>query len=131
MTEPKAEAKTILEAKDKIEEVVPSPPGMTPVSSAQAMKERLDWGKPALTIIDARDRESFLEERITGAMLMSDMSQSQLSNNRDIYVYGNDDQETAEAAKKLRDAGFESVSQLQGGLAGWKAVNGATEGRES
>jgi rhodanese-related sulfurtransferase len=62
---------------------------------------------------------------------MSDMPQSQLSDNRDIYVYGNNDQETAEAANKLRESGFENVSQLQGGLAGWKAVNGATEGRES
>ena len=128
MTEPKAEAQPILDAKDKIEEVVPSAPDATPVSSAQALKERLDWGKPALTIIDVRDRESFIEEHITGAMLMEDVT-TLPGTNRDIYVYGNSNEETAEAANKLRQAGYESVSQLQGGLAGWKAIQGPTEGR--
>ena len=127
MTEPKAEAKTILEAKDKIEEAVPSAPDFSPVSSAQALKERLDWGKPALTIIDARDREAFLEERIMGAMLMSDVSK--LADSRDIYIYSDNDQNTATAAENMRQAGFANVSQLQGGLAGWKAINGPTEGR--
>ena len=127
MTEPKAEAKPILEAKDKVEEVVPSAPDFSPVSSAQALKERLDWGKPALTIIDARDREAFLEERIMGAMLMSDISK--LADNRDIYVYSDNDQNTATAADELRQSGFINVAQLQGGLAGWKAISGPTEGR--
>jgi rhodanese-related sulfurtransferase len=68
-----------------------------------------------------------LEERITGAMLASDVSS--LPENREIYIYANTDDEAAEAADNLRQDGFESVSQLQGGLAGWKAINGATEGR--
>lgn len=131
MSEQKAEAKTISDIKDKIEDVVPSPPDATPVSSAQALKERLDWGKPALTIIDIRDRESFLEERIMGAMLMDDVNINDFASNRDIYVYGNSNEETAQAANKLRGAGCESVSQLQGGLAGWKAIQGPTEGRAS
>ena len=70
------------------------------------MKERLQWGEPGLTIIDARDRESFLEERITGAMLVSDMNN--LEKNREIYVYSNTDEEAAEAADKLRQAGYEN-----------------------
>ena len=129
MSEQKAEAQPISDIKDKIEDVLPSPPDAAPVSSAQAMKERLDWGKPALTIIDIRDRESFLEERIMGAMLMDDVNN--LAKNRDIYVYGDSNEETAQAANKLRGAGYESVSQLQGGLAGWKAIQGPTEGRAS
>ena len=132
MSEPeqKAEAKAISEIKENVvDKVVPTPPEQTPKSSAQAMKERLQWGEPGLTIIDARDRESFLEERITGAMLISDMNK--LETNREIYVYGNTDQEAAEAAEKLRQSGYESVSQLQGGIAGWKAVQGPTEGRSS
>ena len=129
MSEQKAEAKTISDIKDKIEDVLPSAPDAAPVSSAQALKERLDWGKPALTIIDIRDRESFLEERIMGAMLMDDVNN--LAKNRDIYVYGDSNEETAQAANKLRGAGYESVSQLQGGLAGWKAIQGPTEGRVS
>jgi rhodanese-related sulfurtransferase len=121
------EADAILKAKEKLTKVIPTPPKAHPVSTAQALKERLDWGEPALTIIDARDREAFLKERITGAMLISDVDN--LSENREIYVYGNTDQETASAVENLRKAGFESVSQLQGGLAGWKAISGPTEGR--
>ena len=126
----KAEAQAISEIKENVvDKVVPTPPDATPKSSAQAMKERLQWGEPGLTIIDARDRESYLEERITGAMLASDVSS--LEKNREIYVYSNTDEEAAQAAEKFRQAGFESVSQLQGGIAGWKAVQGPTEGRTS
>ena len=128
MSEQKAEAKAISEIKENVvDKVAPTPPDMTSKSSAQAMKERLQWGEPGLTIIDARDRESFLEERITGAMLLSDMNK--LESNREIYVYGNTDSEAEEAANNLRQSGYEKVSQLQGGLAGWKAVQGPTEGR--
>ncbi len=128
-SEPKTEADVISEAKEKLTQAIPTPPKQTAVSSAQALKERLQWGEPALTIIDTRSREAFLEERITGAMLISEVTS--LPDNRSIYVYGNTDEEAAEAANTLRQDGFESVSQLQGGLAGWKAINGPTEGRTS
>ncbi|GAB4537159.1 MAG: rhodanese-like domain-containing protein [Pleurocapsa sp.] len=127
MSEQQAEAKVVSEVKEKLSEAIPTPPEITPVSSAQALKDRLDWGEPALTIIDIRDRESFLEERITGAMLIADVQN--LPENRDIYIYGDEENQIAEVAGNLRQAGFENVSQLQGGLAGWKAVEGATEGR--
>lgn len=127
MSEQQAEAKLISEAKEKLGEVIPTPSQPAPKASAQSLKERLDWGEPALTIVDIRDRESYLEERITGAMLLSDIET--LPENRDIYLYGDQDEKIAEVANNLRQAGFESVSQLQGGLAGWKAVQGPTEGR--
>lgn len=132
MSENKPEVQSISEAKEKLSEFVPTPPDQQiPVSSAQALKERLDWGEPALTILDARDRDSYLKERITGAMLMSDLENvlSEISPRRDMYVYGDSEEETANAANKLRQAGFERVSQLRGGLAGWKAISGSTEGR--
>ncbi|MEL6930743.1 MAG: hypothetical protein AAFO95_19225 [Cyanobacteria bacterium J06600_6] len=44
-------------------------------------------------------------------------------------IYSSNDKETEAAANEVRAQGFTSVSQLQGGLAGWKAVQGATEGR--
>lgn len=128
MSEQKAEAKVISEVKDKVEEVIPSPPETGSKASAQALKERLQWGKPGLTIIDARDRESFLEERITGAMFIEDVSG--LEKIREIYVYGSSDGESAKAAEKIRQQGFSRVSQIQGGLAGWKAVQGPVEGRK-
>ena len=127
MSDQKLEAEVISEAKEKLDNVIPTPPEATPVASAQALKERLQWGEPGLTIIDARDRQAYLEERITGSMLIEDVSN--LSEDREIYVYANNDNETKEVASNLRQKGFASVSQIQGGLAGWKAVEGPTEGR--
>ena len=127
MSEQQAEAQVISEAKEKISEVIPTPPEATIKASAQSLKERLQWGEPSLTIIDARDRESYLEERITGAMLIDDVSD--LPDNREIYIYSSSDEQTAKVASDLRQKGFESISQIQGGLAGWKAIEGATEGR--
>lgn len=127
MSEQNLEPQVISNVQEKLAQVIPTPPKATPVSSAQALKERLQWGEPGLTIIDARDRESFLEERITGAMLIEDVNN--LPAERDIYIYSDSNQETEKVANKLRQEGFASVSQLQGGLAGWKAVLGATEGR--
>lgn len=130
MSEQKAEAKAISEIKENVvDKVAPTPPDFSQKSSAQALKERLQWGEPGLTIIDARDRESFLDERITGSMLLEDVSG--LESNREIYIYSNSDSEAQEAANKLRGSGYEKVSQLQGGLAGWKAVQGPTEGRSA
>jgi rhodanese-related sulfurtransferase len=126
MSEHKAE-EVILDVKEKITKAIPTPPPATPKASAQALKERLQWGEPGLTIIDARDRESYLDERITGAMLMETVEN--LSKDREIYVYSNNDQEAETVANKIRQEGFESVSQLQGGLAGWKAIQGPREGR--
>ncbi len=61
----------ILKAKDKLPEVTPTPPSQeTPQSSAQALKQRLEWGEPAFTILDVRDRTSFNQSRILGAMAM-------------------------------------------------------------
>ena len=127
MSEQQAEAQVISEVKEKVSEVVPTPPKPTPKASAQSLKERLQWGEPGLTIIDARDRESFLKERITGAMLIDDVQG--LPENRDIYIYSNSNERTTEVANNLRQKGFESISEIQGGLPGWKAVEGATEGR--
>ncbi len=131
-TNAKAEAKTILEAKEKLSNVLPTPSEQQmPISSPQALKERLEWGEPALTILDARSREAYLEEHITGAMLFSDFesSFSTVSPRRDMYVYGENEEATSLAADTLRQAGFERVSQIKGGLSAWKSIKGPTEGR--
>lgn len=104
-----------------------------PVSTVEALKERLEWGEPALSIIDVRDRNVFNKEHITGAEsipideLPAKASES-LDLKRDIYVYGEQDQ-TAGAAAKLREVGFTKVSELEGGLSAWKEISGATEGQ--
>lgn len=130
--------KTILDAKDALPEVTPTPEAQeTPKSSAKALKDRLDWGEPALTIIDVRDRNAFNEERIMGAIAMpmeeelAERAKSSLQPRRELYVYGDDDEQTAQAASMLRQAGFESVSQLSGGVEAWKAVGGPIEGTDT
>jgi rhodanese-related sulfurtransferase len=124
----------ILKAKDKLPNVTPTPPSQqTPQSSAQALKQRLEWGEPAYTVLDVRERTAFNQSHLLGAMTMSmeelvDRAKSSLEPSREIYIYGETDEQSAEAANKLREAGFNSVSELRGGLAGWKAIGGPTEG---
>ncbi|HBL10048.1 MAG TPA: rhodanese-like domain-containing protein [Cyanobacteria bacterium UBA11162] len=123
----------ILEAKDKLPHVTPVEPQQMPESSAQALKSRLQWGEPAFTILDVRDRTAFNQGRIMGAMPMPidqlpDRALESLDKRREIYIYGQDDEQSTQAANQLRNAGFESVSVLKGGLASWREIGGPTEG---
>ncbi|SRR5579883_3021485 len=125
----------IQDAKDALPNVTPTPPGLKAESSAHDLKSRLEWGEPALTILDTRDREQFNRGHILGAMPMpmdelAERAKSTIDTVRDIYVYGATDEETAQAASRLRGVGFQNVAQLKGGLEGWKAVAGPTEGTE-
>ncbi|WP_250123087.1 rhodanese-like domain-containing protein [Chroococcidiopsis sp. CCMEE 29] len=108
--------------------IIPSPPPLKAQSLVYDLKARLDWGDPALTIIDVRDRTEFHFSHILGAISLPlnelvDRTLSSLETTRDIYVYGDTDEETAEAAAKLRAAGYQYVSELRGGVAAWKAVD--------
>lgn len=126
--------KQILKAKDALPNATPTPVGQqTPQSSAQALKARLEWGEPAFTLIDVRDRAAFNASRIMGAIpypvdALPDQPTPALESNREIYVYGENDEQSAQAAAKMRESGFVAVSELKGGLAAWKAVGGPTEG---
>ncbi len=91
------------------------------------LKARLDWGEPALTIIDLRERSKFNISHILGAVPMplnepTNRVLDKLELGRDIYVYGTTDEEAAAGAAQLRAAGYRNVSELRGGLAAWKAV---------
>ncbi len=113
--------------------VFPPQPPIQGQSGVHELKSRLEWGEPAFTILDVRDRSVYNDAHIMGSMPMSmeelvDRAKSSLEFSRDIYVYGETDEETAEAAKKLRAAGFEHVAELKGGLPAWKAIAGPTEG---
>lgn len=123
----------IADAKDKLPDLPTDPPKFKNQSSANDLKERLDWGEPALTIVDIRDRATFNQGRIMGAipMPMDDLvesAKSSLEYSRDIYVYGESDEQAAQGAAALRQAGFQNVAELKGGLAGWKAIDGPAEG---
>ena len=108
--------------------MIPTPPPFKAKSLVFELKSRLDWGEPALTIIDARDRTEFNFRHILGAIPMPvselvNRAKSSLENSRDIYIYGETDEETAIAASLLRDAGFQNVSELRGGVAAWRALD--------
>lgn len=113
--------------------LVPIPKPLKAPANVFDLKERLDWGEPALTIIDIRDRDAFNTSRIMGAISMpADTLVASVSANleteRDIYIYANTDDEAAESAQALRAAGYQKVAELTGGLAAWKAANGPVEG---
>ncbi|MGL5065051.1 MAG: rhodanese-like domain-containing protein [Microcoleus sp.] len=123
----------ISDIKDKLPDLTPTPPGLKAQASSHDLKSRLDWGEPALTIIDVRDRESFNNSHIMGALPMPmdelvERAQSSLEPIRDIYIYGESDEQTAEAAKLLREAGFRKVAELKGGIPAWKQIDGPIDG---
>lgn len=111
---------------------IPKPLPLKPRSEPYELKERLDWGKPALTIIDTRPLKYYNCERITGAVSFPGMELTQrallaLELTRDIYVYDETDEQTAVVAAKLREAGYQNVSELIGGAEAWKAMGYPTE----
>ncbi|MEO0946971.1 MAG: rhodanese-like domain-containing protein [Cyanobacteria bacterium J06641_5] len=97
-------------------------------SRVQELKSRLDWGQPALTIIDTRSRAAFNLSHISGAVpLPADdqllvRAKQALASDREIYIYGETGAETARTAATLQTAGFANVSEIIGGLAAWKAA---------
>ena len=114
----------------------PIPAPLKAQSRVHDLKERLDWGEPALTIVDVRTRHAFNTSHISGAISfpMSELVDSALTSlelTRDIYVYNSIDEETAEAATQLRAAGYQNVSELRGGLAAWKAAGYPIEGNSA
>lgn len=96
-------------------------------SSIGALKDRLDWGEPALTIVDVRDRNIFNASHIMGAIAMPmnelvTQARASLELIRDIYVYGETEEQTADAAFKLRQIGYQNVAELIGGFTAWKTA---------
>ncbi|NJK67558.1 MAG: rhodanese-like domain-containing protein [Microcoleus sp. CSU_2_2] len=123
----------IADIKEKLPDFTPTPPGLKAQASSHDLKDRLDWGEPGLTIVDVRDRESFDKSRIIGALPMPidelvEAAKSSLETIRDIYIYGETDEQTAEAADLLRQAGFTKVAELKGGIPAWKAIEGPIDG---
>ncbi|MGF1569576.1 MAG: rhodanese-like domain-containing protein [Nodosilinea sp.] len=105
----------------------PKPAPMRPESRVYDLKERLDWGEPALTIIDVRDRADFNHSHVTGAisipvLTLLDTAASSFERDRDLYIYSNTDNESIAVAEQLRQAGYTNVSILRGGVAAWKAA---------
>jgi rhodanese-related sulfurtransferase len=107
--------------------IIPTPSPLKPQSRVYDLKTRLDWGKPALTIVDVRDRQEFIFCHVMGAVSLptEGLVGRALVNfelNRDLYIYSDADEDTVAAAEKLRQVGFQNVYELQGGLPAWKAM---------
>jgi rhodanese-related sulfurtransferase len=112
--------------------LTPTPVVLQEESTAYDLKTRLEWGEPALSIVDIREHEAFNRGRITGAMSMP-MEQlaemkSALQSDRDLYIYGDTDDQAHSAAEMLRAAGFKAVTHVLGGLEAWHEIGGPTEG---
>ncbi len=117
---------------DALGNLTPTPVVLQEESTAYDLKTRLEWGEPALSIIDIREHEAFNRERITGAMSMP-MEQlaemkSTLQPTRDLYIYGDTDEQAHTAAEMLRAANFKAVTHVMGGLDAWHEIGGPTEG---
>ncbi|MBE9210381.1 rhodanese-like domain-containing protein [Nostoc sp. LEGE 06077] len=102
-------------------------------TDAHELKSRLEWGQPAFTIIDVRDRHSYNYAHISGAIQipvdsLESRAKFSLHQERHIYVYGENDQQTTKAVEILRGAGFTEVAEIKGGFIAWKIVGGAIEG---
>lgn len=117
---------------DALGNLTPTPVILQEESTAYDLKTRLEWGEPALSILDIREHEAFNQGRITGAisMPMEQMEQlkSTLEPQHDIYIYGDTDEQAHTAAEMLRAAGFKAVTHVLGGLNAWHEVGGPTEG---
>lgn len=112
--------------------LIPSPKPLQPESRVYDLKARLDWGEPALTIVDLRSRDLFNQNHITGAVSIP-MAEAvsriltALEFDRDIYLYAGTDEEATVVAEQLREAGYQRISVLRGGAAAWKAAGFPTE----
>ncbi len=117
----------------KLFQFIPIPEAIQNRSRVDALKNRLDWGEPALTIVDVRDRTAFNANHIMGAISMPmqnlvTQARASLEFIRDIYVYGETEEQTAEAASNLRAAGYRNIAELVGGLAAWKRAKYPIDG---
>ena len=122
--------------KATVGQVTPVPTDFEAISSPSGVKKRLDWGEPGLTIVDVRSREAFNEERVMGAIPGFDAETKELigqsvPKGRDIYLYGDSDDDAEKVASELRSSGYQRVGVMQGGLSAWKAIGGTIEGQKS
>lgn len=80
-------------------------------------------------VIDTRSAADFKNGHIKGAksMPLAELSKSieKIEQNKDkpVLIYCNSGSTAVRAVKQLKDAGFENISNLEGGIAAWKDAN--------
>lgn len=80
--------------------------------------EELEQG-PRPVLLDARSEAEFAVSRIRGALHLDGQLQVSLPKHAAIVVYCSLGYRSAEAARRLRAAGFTHVRNLDGGIFGW------------
>jgi len=85
-----------------------------------------DWKK--FFVIDARDKDQFAKEHITGAVNLEWRKvlteRKLIPKDKPVLIYCNTGSLSAQAGFALRVAGYENVRILQGGFTEWKSKGG-------
>jgi rhodanese-related sulfurtransferase len=95
-----------------------------PVISVQELKELRDGRKPHL-LIDVREPSEYAASRIDGAKLLPLAELpgrfGELPKDTPIIVHCHHGGRSAQAVRFLKEAGFEDVKNLSGGIDAWSA----------
>ncbi|MES2849412.1 MAG: thioredoxin domain-containing protein [Bacteroidota bacterium] len=92
--------------------------------------------KDSVQILDVRTAKEYAVTHIKGSLL-ADWNNKEEFNHRiafvdkskPVYVYCLAGSRSAAAAKQMRNAGFQNVYELNGGINAWKAANKSLEGK--
>lgn len=92
--------------------------------SAQEMQSILQ--EEDVQLVDVRTKEEYEQEHIANSQNIDfrsptfDKDVEQLDKSKPVVLYCKSGRRSAECAKKLKDAGFEKIYELEGGISKWK-----------
>ncbi|MDZ8053510.1 MAG: rhodanese-like domain-containing protein [Aulosira sp. ZfuVER01] len=97
--------------------------------NAQTLQQLLE--QKAVTLIDVREPSEYAGEHIPGATLVSlsnfDSHKIPQDGNKKVVLYCRSGNRSTMAAQKLFDAGFATVTHLDGGMSAWKEAGYLTK----
>lgn len=99
---------------------------------AQNLKAEMDMGR--VLLVDVREPSEHAGERIPGASLLPlskfDPSQLPETSGKKLILHCHSGNRSAQAGRKLLDAGWDTVCHLQGGIMAWREAGYETEQNE-
>lgn len=104
-----------------------------PMLGVASLKQQLDGGDDVL-VLDVRPAAEFVGGHIAGARnipldeLAGRLAELEDFRQRPIRLLGRTDRRSAEAARRLAEAGFADVQVIQGGMTAWRAQGWPAEG---
>jgi rhodanese-related sulfurtransferase len=86
----------------------------------------------AAVILDVREPREFAEEHILGAqsLPLSSLDPKQLPPGKTAILYCGAGRRSCGVAEQLRQAGFDNVATIEGGIVGWKQSGLPTDGED-